>query len=392
MPTLHHDIELKEVKKEKLPDKIASSLSKGITEKRILRDQFGAYYLIKKPDVLTIEDVFKGYLSHQELQKPSFDTMEHIFSIKLESAFLEILIPRMAKKMFEGIIEVPENYLHVDKDKSIGVISKFINSFSEFLSQKEAVKTKPLFEREQLPKRDDLSLTSEEARFLGQLYAVALVFNLWDLLNSKLLNSGYCEDKNHVRRAAIVDFGCGGTLSYKGRHTDTLAFDDPDFYPTKKVAYSFLGQNYREHYRHGYALPFDKLVAPLLPHTIIADLFDMSQEDIISRSMLEGFCEAITTAEKNMAQDPHLLEDALLQSLSAITLDSSIQTSDLKSHLNTEFYGKPEKNSHSLVTILQQRLDSVKMLLMQFKVGISATEIQQEIRDYYYYSQNWVKP
>lgn len=294
--------------------------------------------------------------------------------------------------MFEGILEVPENYLHVDKDKSIGVISKFINSFSEFLSQKETVKTEPLFEREQLPKRDDLSLTSEEARFLGQLYAVALVFNLWDLLNSKLLNSGYCVDKNHQKRAAIVDFGCGGTLSYKGRHADTLAFDDPDFSPTKKVAYSFFGQKYRDHYRHGYALPFDKLVAPLLPHTIIADLFDMSKEDKISRSMLEGFCEAITTAEKNMAQDPHLLEDALFQSLSAITLDSSIQTHDLKSHLNAEFYGKPEKNSHALVTILQQRLHSVKMLLMQFKVGISATEIQQEIRDYYYYSQNWVKP
>ncbi|CAM2925848.1 Uncharacterised protein [Legionella steigerwaltii] len=391
MPKLHDDIELVEIKKDKLPNKIASSLSKGITEKRILSDQFGAYYLIKKPDVLTKEDVFKGYLSHEELQKPSFDTMEHIFSIKLESAYLEILIPRLAKKMFEGILVVPENYLHVDKDKSIAVISKFINSFSEFLSQKEVVKTEPLFERKQLPKRDDLSLTSEEARFLGQLYAVALVFNLWDLLNSKLMNSGYCMDKNNVKRAAIVDFGCGGTLSYKGRHADTLAFDDPNFSPTKKVSYSFFGQNYRDHYRHGYALPFDKLVAPLLPHTIIADLFDMSKEDTISHSMLEGFCEAITTAEKNMAQDPHLLEDTLLQSFNAITLDSVIQADQLKSHLNAEFYGKPEKNSHSLVTILQQRLNSVKMLLLQFKVGIAATEIQQEVRDYYYHSQNWVK-
>lgn len=85
-----------------MPDKVASSLSKGVTEKRILSDQFGTYYLIKKPDVLTIEDVFKGYLSDEELQKPSFDTMEHIFSIKLESAFLEILIPRMAKKCLRG--------------------------------------------------------------------------------------------------------------------------------------------------------------------------------------------------------------------------------------------------------------------------------------------------
>lgn len=234
MPKLRHNTELVEVNKEKLPDNISSSLTKGITQKRILRDQFGTYYLFKKPDELTIDDVFKGYLSQKELKNPSFDASKHIFSIKLEGAFLEILIPRMAKKLFEGILVAPENYLHVDQDKSIAVISRFINSFCEFLSQKEITKTEPLFEREQLPKRDDLELTLEEGRILGQLYAVALVFNLWDLLNSKLLNSGYCTDKDNVKRAAIVDFGCGGTLSYKGRHADTLAMDDPEFSPSKK--------------------------------------------------------------------------------------------------------------------------------------------------------------
>ncbi|HHF7367454.1 TPA: hypothetical protein ACPSKY_002588 [Legionella bozemanae] len=389
MPKLHPNIELVEVKKEELPEKIASSLSKGITEKRILCDRFGAYYLIKKPDPLTVEDVFKGYLSKEELKNPSFDTMEHIFSIKLESAFLEVLIPRMAKKMFEGILVVPENYLHVDKDKSIGVISKFINSFSEFLAKKEAVKTEPLFEREYLPKRAHLFLTLEEAKILGQLYAVALVFNLWDLLNSKLLNSGYCMIHNDVKRAAIVDFGCAGILSYKGRHADTLALDDPDFSPAKKISYSFFGQDYRNHYRHGFALPFDKLVAPLLPHTVVSDLFNMSEKDPISLSMLAGFCEAITTAEKNMSQNPHLLEEELIQSYNAITVDSSLHADELKSHLNAEFYGKPEKNSHSLVALLQQRLVSAKMLIYQFKAGKPATVIQEEIRDCYYYSQCW---
>ncbi|MCW8419259.1 hypothetical protein OQJ18_01230 [Fluoribacter dumoffii] len=391
MPKLRHNTELVEVNKEKLPDNISSSLTKGITQKRILRDQFGTYYLFKKPDELTIDDVFKGYLSQKELKNPSFDASKHIFSIKLEGAFLEILIPRMAKKLFEGILVAPENYLHVDQDKSIAVISRFINSFCEFLSQKEITKTEPLFEREQLPKRDDLELTLEEGRILGQLYAVALVFNLWDLLNSKLLNSGYCTDKDNVKRAAIVDFGCGGTLSYKGRHADTLAMDDPEFSPSKKVNYSFFGQNYRDHYRHGFALPFDKLVAPLLPHTVIADLFDMSQEDPLSRSMREGFAEAITTAEKNMALDPHLLEDSLAQAFSAITLDSSIQADELKSHLHAEFYGRADKNSHALIALLQQRLQSAKILLFQFEAGIAATEIQNEIRDYYYHSQCWIK-
>ncbi|AUH72238.1 hypothetical protein [Legionella sainthelensi] len=386
MPKLHHNFELIAVNN-KLPEKVASSLLKGVTEKRILKDQLGAYYLIKKPDELTVNDVFKGYLSEEQLQYPDFDAKEHIFSIQLEGAFLEIVIPRMAKKMFEGILSVPENYLHVDKDKSIGVISKFINNFSEFLSQKDAVKIESLFDREHLPKRKDLSLTPEEAMIIGQLYAVALVFNLWDLLNSKLLNSGYCL-REGVKQAAIVDFGCGATLSYKGRHADTLAMDDPYFSPAKKIDYSFFGQNYRDHYRHGHALPFDQLVAPLLPHTIISDLFNMSEKDTISQAMLEGFCQAITTAEKNMAQNPYLLEEGLTESYSAITLDSSIQADELQSHLNTEFYSiHPKKDSHSLIYLLQQRLSSAKMLITQFQAGISATSIQEEIRDYYYHSQ-----
>lgn len=37
MPKLRHNTELVEVNKEKLPDNISSSLTKGITQKRILR-------------------------------------------------------------------------------------------------------------------------------------------------------------------------------------------------------------------------------------------------------------------------------------------------------------------------------------------------------------------
>lgn len=117
----------------------------------------------------------------------------------------------------------------------------------------------------------------------------------------------------------------------------------------------------------------------------------MSQEDPLSRSMREGFAEAITTAEKNMALDPHLLEDSLAQAFSAITLDSSIQADELKSHLHAEFYGRADKNSHALIALLQQRLQSAKILLFQFEAGIAATEIQNEIRDYYYHSQCWIK-
>jgi hypothetical protein len=386
MPRLPNKIDLLPVKEE-LPNKISSSLLKGITEKSILCDRFGAYYLIKRPDVLTVEDVFRGYLSEEQLKNPSFDPDKHIFAIQLESSFLEVLIPRMAGKMFEGILIVPENYLHVGVDKSIRVISKFMNNFLEFLSTKKEVINKPLFDREYLPQRADLSLTAEEATIIGQLYAVALVFNLWDLLNSKLLNSGYCVDMNDKKKAAIVDFGCGGTISYKGRHADTLAFDDPLFSPDKKISYSFFGQTYRDHYRHGHALPFDKVVAPLLPHMIISDLFEMSKRDEVSQSMLKGFFQAINNAERNMAANPHLLEEALAQSYGAITLDSSIQVKELRAQLNTEFYGKPEKETHNLINLLQHRLSSTKNLFEQFKAERAATVIQEEVRDYYYKSQ-----
>lgn len=388
MPKLRNEKVLVSVNDE-LPNTIASSLSKGITEKSILCDQHNAYYLMKKTDSLTVRDVFKGYLPEKQIQNPSFNPEKHIFSIQLESAFLEVLIPHMAGTMFGGILMVPENYLHIDEKKSIHVISKFMSNFCEFLAKKDAVAGEPLFDRELLPQRIDLSLTPEEAKIIGQLYAVALVFNLWDLLNSKLLNSGYCIGSDDIKRAAIVDFGCGGTLSYKGRHADSLAFDDPLFSAKKKISYSFFGQCYRDHYRHGHALPFDKAVAPLLPHTVIADLFDMSGKDAVSQSMLEGFSQAIATAERNMSANPHLLAEALAQSYDAITIDSSIQAEQLKAQLNTEFYGKPLKNAHNLLSILQERLSSAKKLIYQFKAGIPATTIQEQVRDQYHEAQNF---
>lgn len=372
-----------------LPDKIASSLSKGITEKKILEDQFGIFYLAKKPDELTVEDVFSGYMTQEGMQSSVNKTTSHIFSLQMERAFLEILIPRIANRLFHGILRTPETFLHVDEENSIWIISKFLNGFSEFLANKEVVKTNaPLFDLTHLPTRADLHLTPEEAKIIGQLYAVALVFNLWDLLNSKLLNSGYYQSDNN-KIAAIVDFGCGAHISYKGRHADTLALDDLHFSPAKKIDYSFFGQNYREHYRHGHVLPFDKLVAPLLPHTIIADLFDMSSTDTISRSMLEGFTQALTLAERNMAEHPRLLEEALEDAYNGICIDSTIQAPALKVHLNNEYYNGSEEGKHTLAGVIQQRLAESVKLVSKFKEGIPATTLQEQVRDNYYFSQQW---
>lgn len=387
MPTLGNKAILTSPKSN-LPNTIASSISKGITEKTILEDQQGIFYLAKKPDQLTIEDVFSGYLPQEELQKAGAEAKAHIFSLQIEQCFLEILIPRMANRLFNGVLRTPETFLHVDEENSIWIISKFLNGFSEFLAKKEIVKEKdPLFYQTNLPKRADLQLNAEEATIIGQLYAVALVFNLWDLLNSKLLNSGYCLLEENKKIAAIVDFGCSAHISYKGRHNDTLPLTDPLFSPHKSIDYSFFGQTFREHYRHGHVLPFDSLVAPLLPHTIIADLFDMSATDIISQNMLQGFINALSIAEHNLRDNPNLLQEALDDAYNGISLDSTIQSPELKLHLNNEFYNHPVKGKHTLIGIIQDRLRETIRLIPQFKNGVLATSIQEQVRDSYYVSQ-----
>jgi hypothetical protein len=388
VPKLRNNLELTSPRGH-LPGTIASSLSKGITEKTILEDQHGIFYLAKTPDELTVEDVFSGYLSEEVLKSPTPETTAHIFSLQLERAFLEILVPRMVQKLFRGAVHAPDTFLHVSEDKSIWILSRFMNGFCEFLANKDVIKARaPLFDVTHLPKRAELHLTEEEAQIVGQLYAVALVFNLWDLLNSKLLNSGYCL-ADHRKRAAIVDFGCGVHISYKGRHNDTLALDDPLFVPQKKIDYTFFGKNYRDHYRHGHALPFDKLVAPMLPHTIIPDLFDMSKNDLVSQKMLEGFTEALTLAERNLTENPRLLEEAFEDAYNGISLDSLIQAPELKAHLNSDFYSLSGEGKYVLSDIIQQRLSGAIRLIPQFRKGISATAIHEQVRDHYYFSQQW---
>lgn len=381
MPHLRNNAVLKPVQT-KFPEHVGNSLTTGLTEKSIFCDQDGSFYLAKKPDVLTVSDVFQGYLPQQSIHEDSPQLQKHIYSVQLERSFLEVLIPLMAKNLFKGVLEVPDNYLHITEDKTILVISKFIDNFQEFLGKKECIKGRSTYvDFEELPSRKDLQLTADEARIIGQLYAVALLFNLWDLFNSKLLNSGYVVNRGQPAKACIVDFGYGAHISYKGRHTDTLAYDDPNFILGHKIEHTFFGKSYQEHYRHDNALPFDTQVGPLLPHAVVTDLYSMSGKDEISQAMLSGFKQALKIAEKNEDENPQLLEEALSQSFAAITLDSKYQQQELKAHLHHEYY------KETLIEIVRGRLRSALELIPKFEAGEDSRKIHEEIRDNYYLSQ-----
>lgn len=369
------------------PAEIADAVSKGMNKKKVIRSQHNEFFLLKTPGELNVNDVFQNYLPQSKISVDSAQLNYHLANLRLEEAFLEILIPRMAAKMFAGVLVVPETYLHIELGHNIWIISKFLKNFDEFLSHKPCIKERSLFYDDHLPTRADLELSEEEAYLLGQLYAVALVFNLWDLFNSNLLNSGFIREEDGKNKAAIVDFGYAAHISYKGRHTDTLALSDPNFFPKKKISYSFFGKNYREHYTHSYALPMDRVVGPLFPHLVVSDLFDMHADDEISRTMLSGFTEAIETALKNVEANPSLLREAMEQAFLAISVDSIVQANVLKGSLNPDFYSSSDSRQHNLLDILQGRLLSAAELIPQFAQGVSALSIQEEVRDFYYDSQ-----
>ncbi|KTC68770.1 hypothetical protein Lbir_2303 [Legionella birminghamensis] len=370
--------------KQGIPSQYKKILTLGLMEKILFCDDEHQYYLGKKPAPLAIAEVYRGYIPDSELRKPSPVHHQHIYSLQLESAFIEVLVPIMARALFSELLVTPENYLIVDQNKEITLISKIIPGFEEFLAKKECVNSHTLFYNKQLPTRKDLQLNEKEAEIIGVLYAVALVFNLWDLLNSSLQNSGYVGGINE-KRACIVDFGCALHLGYKGRHADSLSADDPQFASTEKLIYPFTPDYFRDHYRHQNALPFDVLVGPLLPHMIIHDLFELSGTDEFSRIALQSFESCLQRAKTKLLANPVLLPECISEAKKHISLDEKWNEDSLFEFLNECFYQQNE--GHNLCNIIAGRLESTLNLAKQFKQGIPALEIQEEVRDCYYLAQ-----
>jgi hypothetical protein len=381
MPNFENGLRIESKDASSLSSENLDILKKGFTQKTMMFDQNGHPYLAKSPDPLTAKEVFTGYLPEGDISECNARLQSHVFSLEFEGAFLEMLAPNLMKALFGDLLAVPEVYLHVTEKQEIILLSKLMDGFDEFLHRKVSKNFGTLLDAAELPKRAQINLNKEEAYFIGQLYAAALIFNHWDILNSKLLNSGVVHS-NGLSKAAIVDFGFICHLSYKGRHNDSLSLRDENFVHGKRVEYCFFTKQYLQNYRHRFALPFDSKVGTLLPHTLIEDLFDIAGEDPISKKMREGFRSMVEKASKTIESDPAFYEKVFQYTLSRISTDSAIPAKDLGQFMNMCFYHGP-LGKDNLCTILTARVHDCQRLLQHVNRGTTMLAQHEQARDEY---------
>ncbi|HAT1764949.1 TPA: hypothetical protein I8Y96_000402 [Legionella pneumophila] len=357
-------------------------LGKGFTKKLLMVNQEQETFLAKSPDPLSVQEVFRGYIPEKKLDSTTEAVQKHLFSLELELSFIEVLIPCFMRVLFADQLITPEVYLHIDKNNHIFVLSKLLNGFDEFLYSKVAGKFGYILDHKKIPSRKDLDLTEQEAYLVGQLYAAALIFNHWDILNSRLLNAGKIEISGQTK-ACIVDFGFCLHLSYKGRHTDSLCLDDENFSYGKRINYRFFSLDYNRDYRHRFALPFDTMVGTLLPHTLIEDLYQLSGNDRLSTAMRNGFAAMIKQADKSIRSNPKLYEEVFSECLQRISNESSVKAEDLPYFLNMNYYlGKI--GDDNLFSIIKGRIRDCFRLLSCFEQGIDPRILHENARDTYY--------
>lgn len=366
-----------------LPEQIKSMTTEGITQKSILTDETNYPYIMKRIDPLTVQDVFAGYLPPAQINPHDPKLVRHVKDIEIETCFLEIIMSRVIYHLFQGQIAVPELYYHVDETLTPYTISKILPNFEEFLAKKECIKNGKACFQPELPSRDQLKLTTEEAYIVGQLYAVALIVNHWDVLNSKMLNSGRLAKSNST--AAIVDLGFCAHLSYKGRHNDSLAFDDPTFSSSHTSQLNFSGEVYLRHYRHRNALPFDQVISPLLPHTLIEDLYSMenSNTDKTSLAVKKGFITAINLAKESISKDPSIIYKAFAESFDRISEESSVNAQVLKKQFFSTSYYKPIPKQHNLFSIIKGRVLSCIKLVTSLELGFTQCQLHDQAKKLY---------
>jgi hypothetical protein len=381
MLTFIDDLHLETKGMAKMSTEDSDVLSKGFTPKSMMQDKNGHSYIAKSPDPLTTEEVFRGYVPLNEIDKSNPKTRAHIFSLEFEGAFIELLTPNLMKSLFGELLVVPEMFIHVGQNHQVIILSKLLNGFDEFLHQKVAQKFGTPLDNLEIPRRHQLDLSEQEAFLIGQLYAAALVFNHWDILNSKLLNSGKITIDEKAK-ACIVDFGFCGHLSYKGRHNDSLCLDDESFAKGKKINYRFFSNDYNHDYRHRFALPFDGLVGSLLPHTLVEDLFDLSGNDSISTMMRKGFASMIEKASHTIESNPNLYDEVFKSCLARFSKESIIQPKDLANWINMSYYsGTP--GGDNLYTIITDRIHDCQRLLKEINQGADARSLHEKSRDNY---------
>jgi hypothetical protein len=161
-----------------------------------------------------------------------------------------------------------------------------------------------------------------------------------------------------------------------------LSLADENFVHGKKVHYTFFAQQYLQHYRHRFALPFDRKVGALLPYTLIEDLFDIAGNDPISLKMREGFRSMVEKALHTIESDPKFYERVFANTLKRISTDSAIPAKDLGNFINMSFYKGP-LGKDNLCTILTERVRDCKRLLQKVNQETSMLALHELTRDEY---------
>lgn len=383
----------------------------GLSEKTLYRDQHGKTYIVKLQKKRETKDIFADVVPEfGKLKEAELGQYErHLRELQDSHAFLQVLTPRVAKKIFGDALVIPNMYFSLEMEK-VGkgkkppspqgptlILSEALTGFDEFLSKSAVVKGKKKpkdWQNLPLPSRADLKLTDEQTRILGKLLGIALVMGHWDLLNNiDLSNAGLVKierdsgsgesDKQVVAVPVIVDWGNCMGVGFKGLSAEESAFQNLEL----KSGEINLKNMSIEDFQH--CLPFDEMVYPLLPRQIVKNLFDMTkrgistEEDRISALMFEGFKEVCQVAEKALHDLGKAIPEAIAETLAQYT-DRSDRAYVL-SILNQEFFfsseaelKKGQEYFYNLVNVLKGRINSLQEIRRDLENRIPLEAIAQK--------------
>lgn len=362
---------VKRPKKRPLETILTESVAPSIYEARRKWAHLNNENPTHSPKLFKLKNKVKKQIEHVEKQ-----CAKHQQSLRDSQFFLEALSPRIAAAIFGDFLAVPENYFYrTSEGQNPLLLSKGIKEFREFLSEEMVVKNKVIvkdWENESLPLRDQLHLTPKYAEALGKLFFIALLMGHLDLLNNiNLTNSGVIDAGGELI-PAIVDWGNTLGTGFGGLSAEESAAKNPD------LLYGKINFNDTDISGFQHCVPFDKVVYPLLPRQLVRDLFNLTDDNVLSKAMLRGFEEACLVAQKKLPEMDNLIPMTIETVLTGYT--AAADSHYLREILNHEIYfptPKLKKDGYTLTNILKGRIESLAAILVQLKQGISIEEIGQ---------------
>jgi len=345
--------------------------------------------------------------------------LKHVKYLHDRATLVSSLYGSVTKKIFLNEVQIPETYLCTLDDGTSIILSKKISEklkWDEFLTKR--FKQDGKFSSE--IKREDLALTLDEAKILGKIYYIALLTSHWDIFNNLNLSNSGSVEKNEKLMAAIVDLGNAyGVSGFSGRTQRENAFFNKkimnesiknmynEFYGEaeydklnadekekvkEKTLYNFIyGKFFNPHDKSkGYeqdlyaklsdnekkewseelnsstkgfvnCMPTSGIVYPILPRQLCSDLFNLSDDTIISKAMFEGFQEAHSDAIKHQGKMPEVIIEATKEVLSNTIDLSKMGVQTFKDILRDE----TSYFDNELPSILEARLVSLDNMILE---------------------------